>query len=78
MNNEKLMATVSKHADFLDDLEKDLRVCIVEDERDALKITDGSNAILEGRAEMGRQILNRLEIFRQYLSNDFYKLRSKQ
>jgi hypothetical protein len=78
MNNEKLMATVSKHADFLDDLEKDLRVCIVEDERDALKITDGSGAILEGRAEMGRQILNRLEIFRQYLSNDFYKLRSKQ
>ena len=37
MNNEKLMATVTKHADFLDDLEKDLRVCIVEDERDAIK-----------------------------------------
>ena len=74
MNNKELMTTISKHAEFLDELEKNLRVCIVEDERDAIKITDGSGQILEGRAEMSRLILDRLENHRHYMTRDYHQV----
>ena len=74
MNEKVLMATIGKHTEFLDELEKDIKICVKEDERDANKVSDGSGDILEGRAEMGREILGRLENFRQYLTRDFYQV----
>ena len=74
MNEKVLITTIAKHTEFLDELEKDIKICVKEDERDANKVSDGSGDILEGRAEMGREILGRLENFRQYLTRDYYKV----
>ncbi len=74
MNEKVLMATIAKHTEFLDELEKDIKICVKEDKRDANKVSDGSGDILEVRAEMGREILGRLENFRQYLTRDFYQV----
>jgi len=74
MNEKVLISTIAKHTEFLDDLENDLKICVKEDERDANKVNDGTGDILEGRAEMGREVLGRLENFRQYLTRDFYQV----
>tara|TARA_R100000084_G_C4591800_1_gene118820 strand:+ start:236 stop:490 length:255 start_codon:yes stop_codon:yes gene_type:complete len=74
MNQKVLMATIGKHTEFLDELEKDIKICVKEDEQDADKTTDGSGDILKGRVEMGREVLGRLENFRQYLTRDFYQV----
>ena len=74
MNQKVLMATIGKHTEFLDELEKDIKICVKEDEQDADRTTDGSGDILKGRVEMGREVLGRLENFRQYLMRDFYQV----
>jgi hypothetical protein len=74
MNEKVLISTIAKHTEFLDDLENDLKICVKEDERDANKVSDGTGDILEGRAEMGREVLGRLENFRQYLTRDYYQV----
>tara|TARA_R110002020_G_scaffold9522_7_gene37369 strand:- start:1274 stop:1483 length:210 start_codon:yes stop_codon:yes gene_type:complete len=66
MNNKELMLSISKQAEFLDELVKDLKIHIIEDERDADKMTDGTGDILEGRVEMARLILIRIENFLGY------------
>jgi len=70
MNTKELMTTISKHAEFLDELEKDLKVCVREDERDADEMTDGTGDILEGRAEMGKQILSRIKNYRDSMAKE--------
>ena len=74
MNEKVLISTIAKHTEFLDDLENDLKICVKEDEQDADRTTDGSGDILKGRVEMGREVLGRLENFRQYLTRDFYQV----
>ena len=74
MNNKELMATISKYAEFLDKLEKDLKVCVEEDERDADRVTDGTGDILEGRAEMSMQILEIIKNFRQYMTREYHQV----
>ena len=74
MNNKELMATIAKCAEFLDKLEKDLKVCVEEDERDADRVTDGTGDILEGRAEMATQILESIENFVKYLTRDYHQV----
>ena len=74
MNTKELMTTISKHAEFLDELEKDLKVCVKEDERDADKMTDGTGDILEGRAEMGKEILSRIKNYRDFMTKDYHQV----
>ena len=74
MNNKELMATISKYAEFLDKLEKDLRVCVDDDKRDAWEMTDGTGDILEGRAEMSMQILETIKNFRQYMTREYHQV----
>ena len=74
MNNKELMATISKYAEFLDKLEKDLRVSVEDDERDAKEMTDGTGDILEGRAEMSMQILETIKNFRQYMTREYHQV----
>ena len=74
MNEKELMSTISKYAEFLDKLEKDLRVCADEDTRDAWEMTDGTDDILEGRAEMSMQILTTINNFRQYMTREYHQV----
>tara|TARA_R100001440_G_scaffold21180_1_gene35013 strand:- start:446 stop:700 length:255 start_codon:yes stop_codon:yes gene_type:complete len=74
MNEKELMSTIAKYAEFLDKLEKDLEVCVEEDERDAEEMTDGTGDILEGRAEISMQIIESIENFRKYLTREYHQV----